>query len=1182
MKKLLIFSCIILLSPMMSFLYGQKTALHPTKIQRPVYFDVSPALTDIPIVSPEKKTGDSNEMEGKEVPNKIGKKEFLHMENAPFNLPEDPVWQKNEATDSPLTSAPIQNFEGMPNILGYYPPDTQGDISTDKYIQVVNVNFEIFSKTGTALYGPANLNTIWTGIPSPWNGTNNGDPVVLYDQAANRWLISQFSLPSGGTQYAELVAISQTSDPTGAWYRYVFQYGSIMPDYPKFGVWPDGYYMSTNQFDGGGPWAGVGASAFERTKMLAGDPTAQMIYFDLGAGADPSGMLPSDWDGVTPPTAGEPNHFTYFNDWSSLTDRYLRIWDFHVDWVTPANSTIGQVASIVTAPFQSTLCNDPNGRGQCIPQPGTSVLLESLSDRLMYRLQYRNFGGYKAMVTNHTVDVDNTGHAGIRWYELRNTGAGWSIYQQGSWAPDASHRWIGSVAMNSVGDIALGYSVSNATTVYPSIKYTGRKVTDPLGVMTAVEQTIINGAGCQTGTGARWGDYSMMSVDPSDDVTFWFTTEYIQVSGAANWQTRIASFLVSNAPSANSAAATAVLSTTATLNGSVNPHGLATSYHFQYGTTSAYGSVTPTVSAGSGSTAVNVSAGVTSLIAGNTYHFRLVAVNTDGTSNSSELTFAPGVATLSTTTPSAIAVSTATSGGNITYDGGFAVNVRGVCWSTSPNPTITDPHTSNGPGSGIFTSSITGLLHSTTYHVRAYATTSIGTFYGSDLFFTTSPWTATLTTTAASAITATTASSGGNITSDGGFAVTARGVCWSETANPVVSGSHTTNGFGTGIFTSAITGLNAGTTYHVRSYATSVVGTIYGNDLTFGTSCPASFVLPFNQGFNSVLIPPCWTQVDHVGAGQIWQFGTITSYSIYNPALTGSYAYLNSDAYGSTSSQNADLVTPTIDLSGYATAALSFNYYFRYYDPSSGTLSYSINNGSSWVTLLSLTAESANPAVFSQSIPAIAGQSQVKFKWNYTGTWGYYWAIDDIQITGLPLNKQLSNITVPNSTTSCYNAAQTITVAGSGTTFTVQNGGNVTLIAGLKVDMLPGAAVQSGGYLHGYVAPSGPFCTNPSYMPAGPQDEASVTPEIPSEFIEDLFKIYPNPTTGAFTLELAGVDESERVRVEIYNMNGNKMLSSDITGKGKHELSLSGKPVGMYVIKVVSGKSIGTTRIIKL
>ncbi len=1180
MRKIIVLICIFLLSSIVSLLFGQSTSLRPTRVGKAVYFDISPSLLDMPMVKPDKKASGGEEEWGKQIPNKIGKKEFLHLQTTPFNLPEDPVWQKQGATDAPLSAAPIQNFDGMTNILGYYPPDTQGDIGIDKYVQVVNVNFAIYSKTGGLLYGPANLNTVWTGIPEPWNSTNSGDPVVLYDQAADRWMITQFSLPPGYSQCAELVAISQTSDPTGAWYRYVFQYGSTMPDYPKFGVWPDGYYMSTNQFAFGNDWAGAGASAFERTKMLAGDPTAQMIYFDLTAAGDPAGMLPSDWDGIAPPLAGEPNHFTYFNDWSSLTENYLRIWDFHADWATPANSTFSQVASLAAAPFKSSLCTDPNGRGQCIPQPGTSVLLEDLSDRLMYRLQYRNFGGYRAMVTNHTVDVDNTGHAGIRWYELRNTGAAWSIYQQGTWAPDNDHRWIGSIAMNSVGDIALGYSVSNGTSLYPSIRYTGRKPGDPLGTMTVAEQNVISGSGSQTGIYARWGDYSMMSVDPADDITFWYTTEYVQVTGETSWKTRIASFLISNAPSALSANATAILTTTATLKGSVNPHGLATTYHFEYGPTSAYGSVTPTVSAGSGSAAVPVTAAATALVAGVTCHFRLVASNSDGTSKSSELTFTPGIPVLSTTAASSVTVNTASSGGNISSDEGVAITSRGVCWSTASNPTLADSHTTNGTGTGSFTSSITGLLQNTTYHVRAYATNATATSYGNDLTFTTSPWAVAMTTTNPSAITTNSAGSGGTITSDGGVAITARGVCWGTALNPAITGSHTTNGSGTGVFTSALAGLLASTYYHVRAYATGSVGTAYGNDILFSTVCVTA-TPPVNEGFDAGLIPPCWSQADHQGNGQVWQFGTISNYGTDNPVLTGTYAYINSDAYGSGNSQDADLISPTIDLSNYTTASLSFNYYFLWYDPSSATLSYSINNGSTWVDILNLTGSSANPANFTQQIPAITGKSQVKFKWNYTGTYGYYWAIDDIRITGLPVNSQLSNITVPNAASNCYNATQTITLAGSATTFTVQNGGSATFIAGLKVDMLPGVTVQPGGYLHGYIAPSGPFCTTPANMPVNPGDQPEISPETSMPFIENLFKVYPNPTTGAFTLELNGLDEREKIRVDIYGMKGESVFSTELSGATKHELTLSGKPAGIYLVKVSSNKTIGVARIVR-
>jgi hypothetical protein len=632
MKKIFLLSMICWFITQTDLLSGQSTVFHPTFVRTAVYFDVTPPLRDMPLIHPKRVKNGLEE----EIPNRIGMKEFNNRATQPFLLPEDPVWQKQDRTYMPSNPTALQNFEGIGNLSGVYPPDTQGDVGPDKYIQVVNINFAIYSKAGALVLGPAAISTVFAGIPSPWNGTNSGDPVVLYDQAANRWMITQFSLPSNN--YAELVAISQTPDPTGSWYRYVFQYGNKMPDYPKLGVWPDAYYLSFNQFVNGATWGGVGACALERAKMLTGDPAARMVYFSLGATSDPQSMLPSDWDGTPTPIANEPNYFTYFNDWSSTTQQYLNIWQFHVDWTTTSNSTFSQAYSLVTAPFNSVLCSASSGN--CIPQPGTSVKLESLSDRLMYRLQYRNFDSYRSMVTNHTVNVDGNGRAGIRWYELRNTGSGWTIYQQGTWSPDASGRWMGSMAMNANGDIALGYSLSNSSAIYPSIRYTGRHATDPLGQMTMGEQSVIDGSGNQTGSAARWGDYSGMSVDPVDDQTFWFTTEYIKTSGGANWQTRIASFKFNYSPIVTTLPATNVTTSTATLNGTVQASNLTSTVTFEYGTTTSYGTtVNATPSTVTGNSPTAVSANITGLNASTLYHFRVDAVNSDGTANGNDMTF---------------------------------------------------------------------------------------------------------------------------------------------------------------------------------------------------------------------------------------------------------------------------------------------------------------------------------------------------------------------------------------------------------------------------------------------------------------------------------------------------------------------------------------------------------------
>jgi hypothetical protein len=219
------------------------------------------------------------------------------------------------------------------------------------------------------------------------------------------------------------------------------------------------------------------------------------------------------------------------------------LWAFHVDWVNTANSTFTNLINLPVAAFDGNMCN---GARNCVPQPSTSAKLDAIADRLMYRLQYRNFGAYQTLVTNHTVDVDSTDRAGVRWYELRNTGSGWSIFQQGTFSPDSTDRWMASAAMNGLGEIAVGYSISSSS-IFPSVRYTGRVPGDALGTLPQGEGTLMAGTGSQTDTlYSRWGDYSMMAVDPVDDCTFWFTSEYVQTTGAANWKTRIGSFQVSS------------------------------------------------------------------------------------------------------------------------------------------------------------------------------------------------------------------------------------------------------------------------------------------------------------------------------------------------------------------------------------------------------------------------------------------------------------------------------------------------------------------------------------------------------------------------------------------------------------------------------------------------------------
>jgi hypothetical protein len=402
-----------------------------------------------------------------------------------------------EETASPVTiPAPSVNFAGI-GFTGFRPPDTQGDVGPNHYIQVVNVSFAIYNKAGGLLSGPSNINSLWSGFGGRCESDNDGDPIVLYDRLADRWLISQFVAFSN-----QCIAISRTN-------LYDFPM-AFTNDYPKFGVWPDAYYMGSqrgypNQSD---------AYAFHRARMLNGLSATSQRF------TTPGMMLPSDLDGATPPPAGAPNVFARHVDGAEFggADR-LELRAFHVDWVTPANSTFTALPNLNVAAFDRALCDGLSFFGNCIPQPGTGQLLEALTVWLMYRLQYRNFGTHQTLVVNHTVDA-GVNRAGIRWYELRKTTGNWFINQQQTYSPDATSRWMGSVAMDGDGNMALGYSVSSSS-VFPGIRYTGRLASDPVNTMPQGEAVLFNGTGSQPAS--RWGDYSMMSVDPVDDCTFWYT-----------------------------------------------------------------------------------------------------------------------------------------------------------------------------------------------------------------------------------------------------------------------------------------------------------------------------------------------------------------------------------------------------------------------------------------------------------------------------------------------------------------------------------------------------------------------------------------------------------------------------------------------------------------------------------
>jgi hypothetical protein len=455
----------------------------------------------------------------------------LRLPHPPASHRPDPVVQSRAGIKAAVTT--LANFDGISvasagNPCNCAPPDPNAAVGTTQVVEVVNAAFAVYSKTGGTIMGPTATNTLFSGFGGDCQSTDDGDATVSFDRIANRWVIQQFANVRSTTgPFFECVAVSTSSDATGTYNRYSFQFANF-PDYPKLSVWPDAYYVTYNMFNASGTAFLDGeVCAMDRANMLTGAAATQQCFT---TDASHGGLLAADLDGPTAPPAGEPETVMGIGTTSTTLD----FWHFHVDFANPANSTFTGPTDLTVASY-STAC----GGGTCIPQGGTNQQLDSLGDRIMYRLAYRNFGTHESLVTDQSVTAGSS--VGVRWYEFRLSGGNPTVFQQGTYAPDSTFRWMGSIAMDHVGNIALGFSQSSSST-HPSIRFTGRAPGDPLGTMTQAETTVFTGGGSQTGGLSRWGDYTSMQVDPSDDCTFWYTNEYIPSNGSFNWNTRLASF----------------------------------------------------------------------------------------------------------------------------------------------------------------------------------------------------------------------------------------------------------------------------------------------------------------------------------------------------------------------------------------------------------------------------------------------------------------------------------------------------------------------------------------------------------------------------------------------------------------------------------------------------------------
>ena len=849
--------------------------------------DTGPLLREIAPLFPEFSMPSEREIENNVNPNHRWSNQ----------VQKDPVLQT--AANSPrLQTANFSlEFEGAGFGDSFFcncmPPDNDGAAGATQYVQFINLEYQVFDKSGNTVLGPLSGKTFWSGFGGSCQTDNSGDPVIRFDAAAQRWVVAQFAINNSAPDY-ECVAVSQTADATGSFNRYAFSFSNF-PDYPKLGVWPDAYYFTFNNFNAAGTaYVGANVCAADRTSMLAG-AAATMQCFQQSSSY--FGMLPSDLDGATPPAAGTPNFVMVLDPSGSAN---LDLFKFHVDFTTPANSTFTGPTLIPVAAF-TPLCNTQY-RGACVPQPDSgSDSLESIGDRLMWRLVYRNFGDHTTLLATHSI-VASIGGAhsgviastgGVRWYEIRNPETSPTVFQSGTFAPDSQYRWMPAIAMDANQDIAVGYSMSGAAAgQYPSIVYAGRVPTDPAGTLES-EVVLKAGLGSQTSGYNRWGDYSSLTIDPTDDCTFWFTQEYEKATGAFNWSTAIGSFSFPDCAT---------------------------------GTTPTITSLSPT------SAAVGASVTITGTNFGATQGMSAVTFN--GTT-------ATSITSWSTTSIVATVPAAATTGNVVVTVGGVASN--GSAFTVVAAPSIT----SLSPASGAVGASvtITGANFGATQGTSAVA-------FNATTATTITSWSATSIVAAvpAGAATGNVVVNASGVDSNGSLftVVAAPSITSLSPASGVVGTSVTITGsnFGATQGTSTVT-FNRTTAMTITSWsATSIVVTVPAGAATGNVVVNASGVDSNSSAFTVTVVPTInWTQPAGITYGTT--LGGVLNASAVDGStpVTGNVTYTATPQGGSASA----VTDATVLGAGSYTLAVAFT--------PTDTINYTSASGS-----VSLTVAQAAPA----------------------------------------------------------------------------------------------------------------------------------------------------------------------------------------------------------------------------
>ena len=698
---------------------------HLVKITKPLK-DFTPADKAIPDVIVRDLNGivgkDEDFEEGESAPNYGSSNNFL----------KDPalqeVYQNFKKIITP-TNAITANFDGLP-YQPLNPPDPTMCVGPNHIIQMINGSsgalFKVYNKTGGQVVAQTYLDAI-TGKGGL------GDPIALYDQLADRYVLTEFNNKAETGTEGLTFAISQTNDPAGAWYVYFFSTGTTFPDYPKFSVWPDAYYATTNDFANGSSYSGSSVIAFDRTKMLAGNATATMQKFTLGTTNKHFSMSPVCLEGTSLPPAGTGGLIAYMADdaWTSSTGDVdsVGMFEFKVNFTTPSLTSVVTKSSLAVTAFKSDICTAT--RGQCISQAGNTVKVEALHQKIMNQPIYRNFAGYEGIVLSHVVDK-GTNISGVRWYELRKTTGNWGVYQQSTYAPDNTHRWLPGICYDAAGNIGLAYNVSSAATGFnPGARYTGRKECDALNTMTYAETVIIAGTAANSST--RYGDYNQLVADP-DGVRFWFTCEY---NASSTWSTRIASFTLDNCTpilcgDPTGLASSSITNTSATV--SWTAVASAVSYDVDYKLSSS----STWINAATATSATSVS--ITGLAQGTVYDWRVRATCSGGSGNYISAQFtttspatcdAPtGLASSSVTSNSAAVSWTAVSGA-ANYDVDYKLNSSSTWTNAATATTSTSAALSGLTASTLYDwrvrANCTAVGLSSTYTQAQFTTTAVNT-----------------------------------------------------------------------------------------------------------------------------------------------------------------------------------------------------------------------------------------------------------------------------------------------------------------------------------------------------------------------------------------------------------------------------------------------------------------------